>query len=102
MVKSTKAKATRKKTDLVAKASFQDIVIFGDGACSGNPGRGGWGAIIAYPEGRVVELGGGLAATTNNQMELQAVTEALRLIGPVEQNILIYTDSVYVIRGITE
>ncbi|HEX4923312.1 MAG TPA: RNase H family protein [Bdellovibrionales bacterium] len=82
-------------------------IVFCDGACSGNPGRGGWGAVIATPEGVVRELGGGDLQTTNNKMELTGAIEALSAIlkgepetpeGPV----WIYTDSTYVIRGITQ
>lgn len=76
--------------------------IFTDGACTGNPGPGGWGAIVSTPDGKVWELGGSENPTTNNRMELQAAFEALRSIvnlppAPVE----IYTDSKYVIQGIT-
>lgn len=80
------------------------ILIFTDGASSGNPGPGGWGSIIALPKGEVRELGGGSRSTTNNQMEVLAAIEALieldhlKCEGPVE----IYTDSVYLIRGITQ
>jgi len=58
--------------------SEQPIVVFTDGAAKGNPGPGGWGVIIATPNGHVTELGGGAAHTTNNQMELTAPIEALR------------------------
>ena len=78
------------------------IVVFTDGASKGNPGPGGWGAIVATPEGHVTELGGGAAITTNNKMELtgaiQALTRLLGTSGPVA----IYTDSTYVIKGIRE
>ena len=66
-----------------------------DGACSGNPGPGGWGAILSY-KGAEKELSGGAAQTTNNRMELTAVIEALRLLKEpcvVE----LYSDSKYVI-----
>lgn len=78
------------------------IIIFADGASSGNPGPGGWGAIIAVPEGLVRELGGGSAHTTNNRMELVAVIEALDGVVERPESIVVYTDSVYVIRGITQ
>lgn len=78
------------------------IVIFADGASSGNPGPGGWGSIIATPDGRIVELGGFQEAATNNQMELTAVIRALEQITSEASPVLIYTDSVYVIRGITQ
>jgi ribonuclease HI len=78
------------------------IVIFADGASSGNPGPGGWGAIVATLDGQVVELGGGDPQTTNNRMELMAAIRALE--APETQNApaSVYTDSVYVIRGITQ
>jgi ribonuclease HI len=71
------------------------LVIYTDGACSGNPGPGGWGAIVADGES-VVELGGGEAHTTNNRMELKAVIEALKMgEGPV----ILCVDSTYVMEG---
>lgn len=78
------------------------IVIYCDGACSGNPGPGGWGAIVGTPDGKVRELGGGDPRTTNNQMELLAATEALRAVDGLASEVVVYTDSVYVIRGITQ
>lgn len=80
----------------------QTLVIFTDGACSGNPGPGGWGAILAYPEGKIIELGGPLRDTTNNQMELLATIESLQEVREYEGPVSIYTDSTYVIRGITQ
>ena len=56
------------------------IVVFTDGAAKGNPGPGGWAAIIVTPEGRVRELGGGSRHTTNNRMELTGPIEALSLL----------------------
>ena len=55
----------------------QPIVVFCDGAAKGNPGPGGWGAVSVWPDGRVVELGGREAHTTNNMMELTAAIRAL-------------------------
>jgi ribonuclease HI len=78
------------------------IVIFCDGACSGNPGPGGWGAVVATPDGQVRELGGGAAGTTNNQMELTAAIEALASVAPLEGEAVVYTDSIYLIKGITQ
>lgn len=78
------------------------IIVFTDGACSGNPGPGGWAAIIATPEGQVIELGGREAQTTNNQMELTAVGKALRYLENTEGPVHVLTDSVYVINGITK
>lgn len=84
------------------RALFEKFVIYTDGACSGNPGPGGWGAILYHPKGYVMELGGSQSATTNNQMELKAVIEALRKMQNQKGECIIYTDSVYVIRGITQ
>ena len=78
------------------------IIVFCDGACSGNPGPGGWGSVLAFPAGEVWELGGHEAATTNNKMELTATIEALRALRDLPGDCAIYTDSVYVIRGITQ
>ena len=83
--------------------NFSSTIIFSDGACTGNPGPGGWGAIVVTPDGKVRELGGGEAQTTNNQMELMGTIKALRSIKtPPDSPIAIYTDSTYVIRGITQ
>lgn len=72
-----------------------------DGGCLGNPGPGGWGVHIEFPDGRIVELGGGEAQTTNNRMELRAAIEAARTTAGYPQ-VTIVTDSQYVRRGITE
>lgn len=79
-----------------------NLLIFTDGACSGNPGPGGWGAIVVKPEGHVKELGGKENPTTNNRMELLATIEALREINRDDRPVDFYTDSTYVIRGITQ
>ncbi len=89
-----------KTADSVALA--QAILIFTDGACSGNPGPGGWAAVVTTPDGKVKELGGGTAATTNNQMEMLATIQALREVRTKPGPIYFYTDSTYVIRGITQ
>jgi ribonuclease HI len=86
----------------MAKHDFKSILIFSDGACSGNPGPGGWGAVIATPDGHVKELGGGIDATTNNQMELSGAIFALKEIKNIEGPVMFYTDSTYVIRGINQ
>lgn len=78
------------------------IVVFADGSAKGNPGPGGWGAIVVTPDGRVTELGGGVRHTTNNRMELTAATEALRSLGDTPGRVVLYTDSTYVIRGISQ
>ncbi len=80
----------------------QVLTIYTDGACSGNPGPGGWGALLIY-EGREKELFGGKPDTTNNRMELMAAIEALRsLKSNFSGDIIIWTDSVYVKDGITK
>jgi ribonuclease HI len=77
----------------------EKVVIFTDGACSGNPGPGGWGAILSFGPRRK-EIQGGEAATTNNRMELMAAIKALEsLTRPCE--VELYTDSGYVRNGIT-
>lgn len=83
-------------------SEFNKTIIFTDGACSGNPGPGGWGAVIATPEGKVWELGDGDPSTTNNQMEMIGCIEALKSLAKIEGKVILYTDSVYVIRGITQ
>jgi ribonuclease HI len=77
------------------------LLIYTDGACSGNPGPGGWGAIVLGPEGRVRELGGREGRTTNNRMELGAAIAALRATGDAAAAADLYTDSTYLISGVT-
>ncbi len=76
------------------------IEIFTDGACSGNPGAGGWGAILRYKDTEK-ELSGGEAETTNNRMELTAVIEALQAL-KTRCVITLYTDSRYVMDGVKQ
>ena len=76
------------------------ITIYSDGACSGNPGPGGWAARLKYADGRIRELGGAEPDTTNNRMELQAAIEGLRFAGRGEP-ITMVTDSEYLLKGIT-
>jgi ribonuclease HI len=94
--------ATKDEKDLKKVDEKIGTIIFCDGACSGNPGPGGWAAVVATPEGHVRELGGGNRQTTNNQMELQAVIEGLRYAERLDVDVTVYTDSVYVIKGITQ
>lgn len=82
-----------------------DLFAYTDGACSGNPGPGGWGVLLIARDGETVlkerELNGGEALTTNNRMELLAAISALEtLVRPTE--ITIITDSAYVKNGVTE
>jgi ribonuclease HI len=76
-------------------------IAYTDGSCLGTPGPGGWGVHVEFPDGRVVELGGGEASTTNNRMELRAAIEATRVVAG-QPTATIITDSQYVRRGITE
>ena len=76
------------------------IEIFTDGACSGNPGPGGWGAILRT-DGHEKELSGGEKATTNNRMEMMAVIEALKALKKPSAA-TIHTDSRYVMDGATK
>ncbi|OAM52954.1 ribonuclease HI [Methylovorus sp. MM2] len=76
------------------------VEIHADGACKGNPGPGGWGAWLAF-DGKEKELCGGEALTTNNRMELTAVIRALEALKR-SCKVKVFTDSVYVQKGITE
>ena len=81
-------------------ASTEELVdVFTDGACSGNPGPGGWGAVLAF-RGRERELWGGERATTNNRMELMAAIRALEALNR-PCRVRLHTDSRYVMDGIT-
>jgi ribonuclease HI len=76
-------------------------VIYTDGACRGNPGPGGWGAVL-YRRGGTNELSGAESNTTNNKMELTASIRALEVLKSSDITIDLYTDSKYVIQGINE
>lgn len=76
---------------------MDEVIIFTDGACSGNPGPGGWGSILIFNDTKK-EISGGNPSTTNNIMELTAVVEALKLLKhPCKVNI--YSDSAYVVNA---
>ena len=77
------------------------VDLYTDGACSGNPGPGGWGVVLRYGE-HERELYGGEAVTTNNKMELMAVIEGLAALTRPMPAVRIHTDSTYVLKGITE
>ena len=79
---------------------MKDVIIYTDGACSGNPGPGGWAAILKYGKNEK-ELTGAEADTTNNRMELTAVICALRAL-KLPCRVTLYTDSQYISRAITE
>lgn len=78
----------------------QQVEIYTDGACSGNPGPGGWGSVLLY-NGHRRELSGGERQTTNNRMELMAVIQALEALKRPCQ-VTLHTDSTYVMKGMTE
>ncbi|MBW1668438.1 MAG: ribonuclease HI [Deltaproteobacteria bacterium] len=82
------------------KRKQQIVQIFADGACSGNPGPGGYGAILKYGD-KVKEISGCSPRTTNNRMEMMAVIESLKLIKK-PSDIVIITDSNYVVKGMTD
>jgi len=81
-----------------------EVYLYTDGACSGNPGPGGWAAILKHPEsGKVKKLAGGERRTTNNRMELLAVIEGLRAINSARRRrVRVVSDSEYVVRGMTQ
>ena len=76
------------------------VTIYTDGACSGNPGKGGWGAILIYGDA-VKEISGGEDNTTNNRMELKAVIEGLKALKS-SCDVEIYSDSAYVVNAFTQ
>ncbi|MAM71989.1 MAG: ribonuclease HI [Gammaproteobacteria bacterium] len=76
------------------------VIIYTDGACRGNPGPGGWGAVLQHGE-NLLELYGGETETTNNRMELTAVIKALEAL-KYPCDIQLYSDSKYVLQGISE
>jgi ribonuclease HI len=80
--------------------SPSSVELYTDGACSGNPGPGGWGAILRF-KGTEKELNGGEPETTNNRMEMTAVIEGLKALTR-SCSVTIYTDSKYVLQGVTE
>ena len=82
-------------------SQVENVIIYTDGACSGNPGIGGWGAVLIFLNNEIKEISGGNPYTTNNKMEMQAIIESLK---HVKKNyrIKLYTDSLYVKNGITD
>ena len=78
----------------------EKVIIYTDGACSGNPGPGGWGAILMY-KGAKKEISGGMKETTNNIMEVTAVIEALKCL-KVESDVQIYSDSAYTVNAFNQ
>ena len=79
---------------------MKEVTIYTDGACSGNPGPGGWGAVLIYNENKK-EISGANKETTNNIMEITAVLEAMKLLKE-ECNVKIYSDSAYVVNAFNQ
>ena len=81
--------------------ALNNVVIYTDGACKGNPGPGGWGVLLRSPDGSERELFGGERETTNNRMEMMAVIQALSALKrPCD--VTLHLDSQYVLKGMTE
>ena len=78
----------------------EKVIIYTDGACSGNPGPGGWGAILMYKNAKK-EISGGCKNTTNNIMEITAVIEALKCL-KVESEVQVYSDSAYTVNAFNQ
>ncbi len=84
------------------KLTGERVLLYADGACSGNPGPGGWAVILKHPtSGKAKRLSGGQPATTNNRMELTAVIKGLESI-PKPSSVTVITDSQYLVKGMTE
>lgn len=79
---------------------MENVTIYTDGACSGNPGPGGWGALLMYKDTKK-EISGGKKDTTNNVMELTAVIEGLKLL-KFPCKVKLYSDSAYVVNGFNQ
>lgn len=79
---------------------MEEVIIYTDGACSGNPGPGGWGSILMY-KGNKKEISGGKEDTTNNVMELTAVIEGLKLL-KFPCRVKLYSDSAYVVNAFAQ
>jgi len=76
-----------------------NVIIYTDGACKGNPGTGGWGAVLEYKD-KSIKIYGYEEETTNNKMELTAAIKALSIL-KTKSNVIIYTDSKYLMNGIS-
>lgn len=80
---------------------MKQIIIYTDGACSGNPGPGGWAAVLMHAD-RIKEIYGGEAATTNQRMEMQAVIEGLKALKVTDWEVTVYSDSAYVVNAFNQ
>lgn len=79
---------------------MEEVIIYTDGACSGNPGPGGWGSVLMYKDNKK-EISGSKENTTNNVMELTAVIEGLKLL-KFKCNVKLYSDSAYVVNAFNQ
>jgi ribonuclease HI len=96
------ASASSGRPAAAAASALPFVRLFTDGACSGNPGPGGWAYILQHPQsGKSKEVAGGAPRTTNNQMELQAVLEGLAAL-KARTRVEVVTDSTYVAKGCSE
>lgn len=97
-----KSLATTKQSPQAELARIERI--YTDGACSGNPGPGGWGTVVYFTDGAIHEMGGADPQTTNNRMEMQAAIAALEFLAATQQTepMILYTDSEYLKNGITQ
>ncbi|ADI01436.1 MAG TPA: ribonuclease HI [Syntrophothermus lipocalidus] len=86
---------------MVNQKNKRTVVIYTDGACSGNPGPGGWGAVLLYQD-RHKELRGGDPETTNQRMELTAVIEALKALKVEGWDVEVYSDSAYLVNAFNQ
>lgn len=82
-------------------AETKVVELYTDGACSGNPGPGGWGAILVY-QGKEKELYGSARNTTNQRMEIQAVIEGLKAVKVKDWEVRVYSDSAYVVNAFNQ
>jgi ribonuclease HI len=92
--------ATKRIVETPVEQRAGEALIWTDGACSGNPGPGGWGAVVVGADGGEVELSGGDAATTNNRMEYTAALEGLRSL-PAGSRVCVVTDSQLMLNSMT-
>lgn len=77
---------------------MKQVIIYTDGACSGNPGPGGWGAVLLFGD-KSKEISGGEKETTNQRMELKAVIEALKVLKVNDWDVIVYSDSAYIVNA---